>query len=134
MSRNQTMSRNQKRRSAVVLVCVLACLAVVSAILLMTCKSAIAARRETKLRVQLQQTELLLDAGILRAAEQLRNSDDYAGETWKPTQAFSNYESPIVEIAINVQPDRDGNPLRNITVVAKLTGEQTTQRSHQFTK
>lgn len=124
------MNPKKQKRSGVVLICVLACLAIVSAILTMTCKSAIAARRETKLRAQLQQTELLLDAGVLRAAEQLRKSKGYSGETWKPTKAFKNDESPIVEIT--VEPT-DGS-VTTITVMAKLKGEQTTQRSHQFSK
>lgn len=64
--------------------CVLACLAVVASLVAWIAKDAVAARRETKIRLQLQQTERLLDAGILRSSIQTQRDAQYDGEVWKP--------------------------------------------------
>jgi type II secretory pathway pseudopilin PulG len=65
------------------LVVALACLAIVMAIIGMMLQGALRARRQLHVERDLRQAELLLEAGIDRAAFQLADDDDYAGETWQ---------------------------------------------------
>ena len=71
-------------RSAALLICVLVCLLVASSIVMATTHTALRERRNVRIEHQMLQTQLLLDAGILRAAAQLRSSPRYEGETWQP--------------------------------------------------
>ena len=59
----------------------------------------------------------LLDAGILRAAKQLRLSDDYTGETWRPSRDSVGFDSPVVEIQVTSGSESE---TRNVEVVAEL--------------
>jgi hypothetical protein len=63
---------------------VLVCMAIVGSLVGWIAKDAVSARRETKLRLQLLQTDRLLDAGILRAVIQSERDPDYDGESWNP--------------------------------------------------
>jgi type II secretory pathway pseudopilin PulG len=94
------------------MVCVIACLAIVASLVGWIAKDAVAARRETKLRMQLHQTDRLLDAGILRSSLQTRRDGDYGGETWKPKlQVTGQDANASVEISVD-----DGQT----TVTAKI--------------
>lgn len=129
--------RNERKdRAGAVMIVVLACLTIVSALLMLVCRNALTARRETRLRYQMQQTELLLDAGILRARKQIQNSPDYSGETWRPKNAFERFDNPAVRIAVETVADE-----KRITVVASLGASlldrnvpatTRTQRQHSF--
>ena len=86
----------------------------------------------------MRQTELLLDAGILRAAKQLRRSSDYRGETWRPSRESVGFESPLVETQGTSGDDPE---TRQVEVVAELgaplsdlqrTNASHTRRSHTF--
>jgi hypothetical protein len=87
---------------------------------------------------QLRQTEFLLDAGILRAANQLRRSSDYRGETWRPRASTVGFESPVVEIRVKAGEDpqalqvevlaRMGSPLADL----QRSNPSQTSRSHKF--
>ena len=77
---------NARRSSprGTVIVCVLACLVITSALIATTLQTVLRDRLEVRLEQQLRQTELLCEAGVLRAARQFSLSSDYAGETWTP--------------------------------------------------
>lgn len=119
-------------------VCVLVCLLVVASLAGATTHAALRWRRSIRLDRQLQQTELLLDAGILRAVKQLRRSEDYRGETWRPRRESVGFDSPMVEIQVTSGDDPVN---RQVEVVAQLgaplsdlprTIASPTRRSHTF--
>lgn len=75
--------RHTSRRRGAMLVVALACLAIVMAIIGVMLQGALRARRQLHVERDLRQVELLLEAGLDRAAFQLDSDDDYAGETWQ---------------------------------------------------
>ena len=79
----RTELRQAPRRSGAILVVSLACLAIVMAIVGVMLQGALRARRQLHLERDLRQVELLLEAGLDRAAFQLAGDDAYAGETWR---------------------------------------------------
>ena len=121
-----------KSRQASVLVCVLVCLAVATSLITSSVRNALDQRRAMRTQHQLRQTELLLAAGVQRAAGRLHASDDYTGEIWElPAEVISIIESGRVEIEITsaARPS-----LRQVKVTAKAsTGPHTAiQRSYAF--
>lgn len=126
-------------RLGTLIVCVLVCLLVSASIAAATTHAALQWRRGIRMEHQLRQTDLLLDAGILRASKQLRRSNEYRGETWRPGRDSVGFESPLVEIRVRAGNDPG---IRQVEVVAHLGEQQnpqpginasTTRRSHQFT-
>ena len=126
-------------RDGVLIICVMVCLLVVSSIIAAATHSALVHRRGMRLEHQMRQTDLLLDAGILRAAQQIAASDDYTGETWRLNEDNIGYPSPLVEIEVT---QRNNPGAREITVVAQLgsplsdvkqSNVSQTRRSHVFT-
>jgi type II secretory pathway component PulK len=73
--------RTGQRRGAVLAVA-LVCLLVVVTILSGMLRNAVRARRQLHAERDLRQTQLLLEAGLDRAAAALRRSPEYRGETW----------------------------------------------------
>lgn len=125
-------------REGALLICVLVCMLVASAMVTVITGTALQSRRNLRLQHQLRQTELLLDAGILRAANQVRRSDQYEGETWRPGDALTRFDNPVVEIRIANVDGPDGST--HVEVVASLGNQadpnraraSLTQRSHTF--
>ena len=91
------------RREGTLIICVLVCMGVATTIMGLSMTSAIRAQRAVKKTQQLRQTEYLLDAGVLRSAQQLKRSIDYRGETWKPTTETINHLNPTVIISVEKQ-------------------------------
>ena len=85
----------------------------------------------------MRQTQLLVEAGALRAIEKLRQSDDFEGEIWKPKIANSGDLNASVQIKAEPSNSQDAVDDRKITIIAKLEtcerSTQTTQRSFHFT-
>lgn len=128
--------RNQSRCGAV-LICVLACLLVATSLVTAMAANALRFRREVRVQHQLRQTELLLDAGVLRAARLLRDSADYRGESWRPESAIGRFDHPRVEIRVETIDSQT----RRVEVIASLGGAAAddqptmasqTQRTHVF--
>lgn len=119
------MNRRSRRRRGSWLFCVIAVMAVVTSLVALMARDAIMARREVKLRLQLHQTDRLLDAGILRAAKQLKQNSNYDGEVWTPDVQFSDRETEsVVRISVNEA---------RVTVVARIgAGPHSTALSHEF--
>lgn len=87
----------------------------------------------------MRQTELLLDAGILRAASRLQTDSDYRGEIWRPSTAIDRFPNPKVAIEVT---DSDQQLERFVEVSASLGIDVVdgptlsgiaTRRSHLFT-
>jgi len=131
------MSKTVKRtrppnRQASILVCVLACMVVATALVVAATRSALQARHEVRTQRQLRQMELVLEAGIQRAARQLSADPQFNGETWTLSEStIPGLGSAQVEI--EVSSHGDGLP-QQVQVVARLpaTGPPVVQRSYTF--
>ena len=126
------------RRRGTLVVCVVVCLLVATSLAAATTHAALRWRRSLRMEHQMRQTELLLDAGILRASRQLRRSIDYRGETWRPRRSTVGFESPVVEIRVIEAEDPRA---RQVEVLAQLgspladlqrSNPSQTNRSHKF--
>jgi hypothetical protein len=127
------------RRQGTLVVCVLVCLLVASTIATAMTQSALRARREIRLGHQMRQTELLLDAGILRAARKIQVSEHYEGEAWRPTTAISRFEGALVEISVQADEQQAGWLRVNVTASLGTTSDGAerkrlplTRRTHTF--
>lgn len=132
MNRFPKSCQRRPTRQASVLVAVLVCLAIASTLVTSSVHTALNARRAMRTQHQLRQTELLLAAGIQRAAKKMQLSDDYTGETWElSSQVIFNAESAQVTIDITSVAE---NASRKVNVTARLsTGPHTSiQRSYSF--
>ena len=142
-----TAKRKQRRsqRQASVLVCMLVCVSIATALVTTTLQSALRARRELRLQRQLQQTELLLTAGLERAVAQLHSDTAYQGETWElDSKTLLNLPPAHVIIEVTAADGKAGDgeaDLSNqpkayqIHVVARLSdgGPRGTQCSDTLT-
>ena len=130
------------KRHGLITVCVLVCLIVTVSLSLSMLRSTLRARRDVAIRLQVQQTDWMLDAGIQLANARLAASEQYAGETWQVGDAILGYHAGRVVIAVL----RDGDNI-NVEAVALLSnsnlpkkntpsGERergmVTRRSHQW--
>ncbi len=115
----------RRRRRGTLMIGVLACLIVVGSLIGLIAKDALAARRETRIRLQMHQTQRLLDAGILRAAKQSKQAPDYTGETWRPSLQFAGQDAAAM-VTISIADD-------HTSVTAKLGIEpNTTSQSYVY--
>jgi type II secretory pathway component PulK len=104
------------RRRGAVLVAVIVALAVGSAVLFYVMKAAVDEQRQLRSHRQEVQADWLAKAGIDRAIAQLRQSAEYAGETWQVPPEQLDGISPA-EVAIKVEPAAETDT-RQITVQA----------------
>ena len=127
--------KNSKSRTGTVLICVLACLGVVIALIMSTVQSSLRGRHEVRLQRQLVQTELLCEAGVQRAVKKLTISPDYLGEKWMPKLGIPSFDLALIEIRTKASSD-DPKTL-GVEVVATLAtsteSNDSMQRSHTFT-
>ncbi len=128
--------RRNRSRVGTILIAVLACLLVALSLVLSAVQSSILARRECKEVSLMRQTQLLVEAGTLRAIEKLRQSNDYEGEIWKPKLAIENDLVASVQIKLEPPDGQDAADDRKITIIAKLESRErsdhATQRSFHF--
>jgi type II secretory pathway component PulK len=132
MKQTRSTTIGGRRRGAVlvmVLVCTLVAIGLVASGLQLTLRTQ---RRQTVLR-QRYQTRLLLEAGIGLAQNRLAADEDYSGETWNAGEAFAQYRSARVTIAM---PATDSSEQKRVLVTARIErGDSPTnamQLSHQF--
>jgi hypothetical protein len=103
-----------------VLVCVLVCMSVASALVVATTKTALQAQRQLRHQRQLRQTELLAEAGIERAVRRLSGDSSYRGETWElTTDVLPGYGAGQTRIVVAAVPEQSPLSYR-IEVVARL--------------
>lgn len=128
---NQLKSRS---RSGSVLICVLACLGVVIALVMTTMQSSLRGRREVRMQRQLIQTEFLCEAGVQRAVQQLKKSPEYQGEKWLPKLGSTSFG--IAAIEIRIEPSKEAVNTLRAEVIATLADSADSndrmQRSHTF--
>ena len=128
---NQLKSRS---RSGTVLICVLACLGIVIALVMTTMQSSLRGRREVRMQRQLIQTDFLCEAGVQRAVQQLKRSPEYKGEKWFPKLGSTSFGNAAIEIRI--EPSQEVvNTLRAevfATLADSADSNDRMQRSHTF--
>ena len=145
MSQSNAKRRRQRRqmrhRRGILLVAVIVCMAVVMGIVGTLLRGALSARRQLRVDRDLRQVELLLDAGVDRAAAKLATDPDYEGETWSiPADEIINAGAGKVVIAIpDASPPADSESddapqLRQVHIAAEypLGGLTTVRRSRTF--
>jgi len=86
------------KRSGTVAIMVLVCLVVTTTIVLGAVTSSLRQRRQLQREIQLEQTRLLLDAGIAKAIAEFENDPAYAGETFDKIDEIGNYKNAFLEI------------------------------------
>lgn len=119
----------QGRRGAVT-VLVLICLLVVVSLVGTMLQSAQQARRQLHTERDFRQAELLLQAGLERAAYRLASEQNYRGESWEPaSQLLANRGRVVIE----AQPSSDGDKW-DLNVVAEFPvgSPRSVRRSDSF--
>lgn len=123
-----------RSRSGTVLVCVLACLGIVIALVMTTLQSSLRGRHEVRMQRQLIQTEFLCEAGVQRAVQQLKKSPEYRGEKWLPKLGSTSFGKAAIEIRI--EPSQEVVHSLRAEVIATLADSADSndrmQRSHTF--
>ena len=126
--------RKSNTRSGAVLICVLACLGIVTVLVMTTIQSSLRGRREVRMQRQLIQTELLCEAGVRRAVQQLKKFPEYKGEKWLPKLGTTSYEHAAIEIRI--EPAKENANSLRAEVVASIADSANSnnrmQRSQTF--
>lgn len=107
MNTHNCMKRN--RRRGAVLLAVLVCLGIASAITGVAVHRSLSARRQLNHNWQLEQTRMLLDAGIRRMHRKLAEKPDYTGESWRLDGALESYATARVEIEVTNDEATNGN-------------------------
>lgn len=95
-------------RHGAAVVVAMACLTVVTTMLVTMLQGTLHVRRELHAQRDLRQTELLLAAGMDRAEYRLTREADYRGETWRlPADAVVGRGNAKVTIAANRESDAE---------------------------
>jgi hypothetical protein len=140
-------TKGASRRRGTIVICVLACLIVATALVASSTQAALRSRKSVRLQQQLRQTELLCQAGVLRAAQQLKKSDSYTGEQWRPRLGLEPPSHAVgsaprggeaVEAVVDIRVTAADDPQRrDVEVVATcdphVMSAGPMQRSHHFT-
>lgn len=119
--------RFQRRRRGAVLAAALVCLLIVMAMLGHMLLGVVRTGRQLHIERNRRQCDLLLHAGIGRAARQLSNSADYSGETWElPAAEIIGQGDGRVQI--EVMASENGQPARLHVIAEYPTGSERSVR------
>ncbi|EMI54730.1 hypothetical protein [Rhodopirellula sallentina] len=116
-NQHRTHSRSDR---GTVLIAVLVCLTVASAITGVALQSSLRSRRHMNVQWQLEQTRLLLDAGIRRAMTRGADNPDYEGESWSVDDALEAFPVANVEIRPTQDDASENSNLRLYRVTALI--------------
>jgi type II secretory pathway component PulK len=126
------MTRHQSSRQGSVLVCVIACMIVVTAIAATSIQATLRTRRETKVELQVMQAELLCQAGISRARTQLESNSDYDGERWAPSMDAGERQRATIDITVSHTSESGREVLVNASLNSNDSLLPTIRRSYRF--
>lgn len=115
------------RRSGAVLIYVLVCIGVGLSLMMTTLHSSLRQRRQYQQWARWEQAQWLLEAGYVRAVQQLERSADYDGEIWRPAVTLATDEP--VQIDITVRRSDDAAAAATAIQVTTQTGDP--QRGEQ---
>jgi type II secretory pathway component PulK len=117
----------RKHRCGTVLIAAIVCLAIIVAMVGSMLTAALAAGRQLRAERNLRQCELLLQAGVDRAAQRLTTERDYRGETWT-LAADQITGSGEAQVTIEVTAT-SGDGTQQLAVVAEYpAGSETSTR------
>jgi hypothetical protein len=129
----QCFQRRQHQRSGSIVIVALVCLVVVMGLAASMIQGAMRDRRHMRTLRDLRQTELLVEAGVDRAAFRLADDADYRGETWDvPAEEIVGRGAG--RVVIEASRDGDDKPWQ-VRVAAEypLGGETSIRRTRTFT-
>lgn len=132
LSKKTQPSAGRHCRQGAMLVVTLVCMAIVIGIIGAMLQGALRARRQLHAERNLRQTELLLAAGLDRAALKLQASQNYDGETWK-IPAEELLDAGAGEVVIGVTSPAPDEPWQ-VTIAAEypLGTAASVRRSRTF--
>ena len=119
--------RTHIQRQGTLLICVLVCMAVATSLVMTMLARTMRTRKEVRLLEQRVQTELILDAAVMRAHQRLEDNENYQGEVWQLSDAVSRFDDAVAEI--QVEPTSKGTI--KLRVTAKL-GPSTSQTQQTY--
>ena len=109
------------RRGAAALLCAMTAAVVLLSISSVAIRTSLRARQERKTEKDLIQTEFLLDAGMLRAQQQLADNGSYTGEKWMDIESPVGTGRFVIEIVAAPVTLPDAKPIeRSVTVTARI--------------
>jgi hypothetical protein len=130
-NRRRLIGRQAARRGAV-LVAALVCMIIVMTMLGTMLQSTLHSRRQLHTRRDVRQTELLVEAGLDRAALRLAREPEYRGETWElPSESVVGRGAG--RVTIEASREADETPWQ-VRVIAEypIGNELSVQRSRTF--
>ncbi|WP_166822163.1 hypothetical protein [Thalassoroseus pseudoceratinae] len=102
---NRFQRRTHQRRGGIIVIAMV-CLMLASFLVLHLARVTFAIRTQQRQELHLEQATWLAEAGVSRAAFQLRRDPDYSGETWTiPADDLNGFESGQVTIEL-LEDDR----------------------------
>jgi hypothetical protein len=126
--RKSSCERGRPRGGAVI-IAALVCLAIVVAMLGVMLRAALLAQRQLHVERDRRQCELLLEAGLDRAALELAQQGEYRGETWRlPADAVLGTAEGQVTIAVARPADAQPSQI-SVTAEYPLGSEHSIRRS-----
>ena len=117
------MIKTREKKGAVAFA-VLVCLVVTTTIVLGAVASSLRHRRQLQKEIQLEQTRLLLDAGIDKAIAEVESDPKYEGQTLDQIDAIGKYKNAIIKIK-----KLDSTENVQFQIVAKLSAKENSGRS-----
>jgi Tfp pilus assembly protein PilX len=97
---------NPSARRGTVLIVALVCLLIGMTLVCALLQGTLRARRQLRVERDRRQTELLLQAGLDRAALRLAKETDYRGESWDiPAASLSGNSAALVTIKVSREAD-----------------------------
>ena len=133
--RPKTLHTNRlRRRGAAALICSMTAAAVFLSIAAVAVRTTLKARQERKTELDLHQAEFLLESGLIRASDKVKENKEYQGETWLDQQSPFDTEHWQVVIAVTPQPattsdlpdapaesDATGTRVKTVQVTARIS-------------
>jgi hypothetical protein len=121
-----------KRRKALVLVAALACLLIVMSLMGTMLQGALRTRRQLHAERDRRQAELLLQAGIERAARRMSTEPGYTGDTWDLSSDSIVARGTGRVTAMVSKSDNDQNASITVTAEYPLDRDFRVRRSRTY--
>lgn len=120
----------QPRRGSI-LVCVIVCISIATALVAAMTRSALRNHRQIRVDQQLRQVELLVEAAGRRAVAKLTLSPSYTGETWVlAPETLPSF--PSAQVEIKVSSARDASRRIRLIAILPANADRPVRRSDEF--
>ncbi|MEM6473024.1 MAG: hypothetical protein AAF802_25915 [Planctomycetota bacterium] len=111
--------RSCRQRNAVVLVTVLVCVVVSSAVIAGIVTSALHERRQCRQELQMEQTRWCLEAGLVYAVEKCREDESYVGEVITLSPPLDDRKRTEIRVLVENTTDEE----KLVTVLVMIEGD-----------